>query len=169
MEYAKVFIFISFVEDKIPEEEITDANKPAETGDEKVLDLNQIHLINDSTAEKKHEKNGLSDSSLPNQTVQTSSMNGTNISKDGDEIHNEENDAFANGNNVRENVENSQKSSSNCDDKHKTFNKNPTEDELCLNGENIKKTRKNGVYAIETSPNGEINEITKTTQRETAV
>ena len=100
---------------------------------------------------------------MPNQTEQTSSMNGTKISKDKNEIRNDVNDACASSNNVRENVENEHKS--NCDNTPKTCIENAATNELCLNEENIKKTRKNGVHAYETIPNGEIKEITDTRKK----
>jgi hypothetical protein len=97
---------------------------------------------------------------LPNQTSTTSSINGSKISKDGNEIH-EENDAVAKCNKAQqENIENARKSTSNCDDIPKMSNNTSAVDEPCLNGEGMKKTRKNGVYAhAETIPNGRATEV----------
>ena len=97
MEY---YFYFSSIEDKIVEEETPDANKLSETGDEKVLDLNQIHLMNNS--------------------IET--------------------------------------------EKHKILNETSTANEPCMNGEGMKKTRKNGVCAYETIPNGKVNETTDTTK-----
>ena len=153
-----IYIYIDvFVESKSPEKESSDTNTTQSA--DSAVDLNQILLINDE--EKKHIENEPSESAPPKQSsLQSTSIKETTILNGVSETHGDKNDI----NNVRENcIDNVQKSDSNtCQDIAAVVKPN-------LNGEVVKKTRRNGVHAYETMANGDVKEATAKNASKTVI
>lgn len=127
-----------------------------ETSESKIVDLNEIHLISNSPEEKKHAKSNLSDNVLPEQTQQTS-INGITSPQDENKMQ----DDFLN-------VDHLQKSYSDSENALEMCRDNADAEKPCVNGENVKKSRKNGVHACQSIPNGDIKDTvtTETTKNE---
>lgn len=121
------------------------------------MDLNEIHLINNSPEEKKHAKSNLSDNVLPEETQQTSSINGATSPEDENKMQ----DDF-------KNVDHLQKSNSDSESALEMCKDNADSEKPSVNGESVKKSRKNGVHACQIIPNGDIKETatTETTKNE---